>query len=90
MVLEDTLPEVAAVLETAGGLRFDLLTLMPPSVTDRASRDGDDQFRTLTARRPVFEHVLRRAADGEPGLEIRHGTSVRELVMFTPTTARRT
>ncbi len=81
MVLEDTLPEVAAVLETAGGLRFDLLTLMPPSVTDRASRDGDDQFRTLTARRPVFEHVLRRAADGEPGLEIRHGTSVRELVV---------
>lgn len=82
-VLEDTLPDVATALKAAGGLHFDLLTLMPPSVTDRASRDGDGQFRTLTARRPVFEHVLRRAADDEPGLEIRHRTSVRELVVRT-------
>jgi 2-polyprenyl-6-methoxyphenol hydroxylase-like FAD-dependent oxidoreductase len=83
IVLEQALPDVAAALEAAGGLRFDLLDLMPRSITDRTPRDGDERFRTITARRPVLEQVLRRTAEAEPGLEIRSGVTVRELVLKT-------
>jgi 2-polyprenyl-6-methoxyphenol hydroxylase-like FAD-dependent oxidoreductase len=81
MLLEEMLPDVAVAIEDAGGLRFDLLSLLPPSITDRTPRDGDERFRTLTARRPVLEHVLGRAAHAEPGLEIRRGGVVRELAV---------
>ena len=79
LVLQDALPDVYDALERAGAKRFDWLALMPPSITDRAPREGDEQLWTLTARRPVFEQVLARAAEGEAGLEIRRGVSVREL-----------
>ena len=81
IVLEETLPDVLAGLEAAGGIGFDPLPLMPPSITDRTPRAGDDQFRTVTARRPVLEQVLAEAADAETGLEIRRGVSVAELVL---------
>jgi 2-polyprenyl-6-methoxyphenol hydroxylase-like FAD-dependent oxidoreductase len=81
MVLEESLPDVLAGLETAGGAAFDPLPLMPPPITDRTPRDGDGRFRTVTARRPVFEQVLAEAANGEPGLEIRRGVSVADLVV---------
>lgn len=80
IVLEEELPDVLAALEAAGGLRFDLLDLMPPHITDRTRRDGDERFKTVTARRAVLEHVLAHAADAEPGLDVRRGVSVRELV----------
>lgn len=81
MLMEEMLPDVAVALETAGGLRFDLLSLMPPSITDRTPRAEDERFLTLTARRPVLEQVLSQAAHAEPGLEIRRGVDVRELVV---------
>lgn len=81
IVLEEELPDVIVALEAAGGLRFDPLCLMPPQITDRTPRDGDERFKTITARRPVLEHVLGRAADAEPGLEIHRGVCVRELVV---------
>jgi 2-polyprenyl-6-methoxyphenol hydroxylase-like FAD-dependent oxidoreductase len=80
IALEQALPDVLAGLEAAGGIAFDPLPLMPPSITDRTPRPGDDRFGTVTARRPVFEHVLGRAADAEPGLEIHRGLSVAGLV----------
>ncbi|MBV9005973.1 MAG: FAD-dependent monooxygenase [Solirubrobacterales bacterium] len=82
IVLEEELPDVLAALEAAGGLRFDPLCLMPPQITDRTPRDGDERFKTMTARRPVLERVLGGAADAEPGLEIRRGVSVRELLGY--------
>jgi 2-polyprenyl-6-methoxyphenol hydroxylase-like FAD-dependent oxidoreductase len=81
LVLEETLPDVLTALEVAGGAAFDPVPLMPPSISDRAPRDGDERFRTVTARRPVFELVLAEAADAEPGLEIRRGVSVADLVV---------
>ena len=51
IVLEEALPDVLADLEAAGGIAFDPLPMMPPSITDRAPRAGDDRFRTVTARR---------------------------------------
>ena len=80
MILEDALPDVARALEAAGSVRFNPLGLMPASITDRSPRDGDERFETITARRPVLEQVLARAASAEPGLEIRNNAAVRELL----------
>jgi 2-polyprenyl-6-methoxyphenol hydroxylase-like FAD-dependent oxidoreductase len=81
IVLEEELPDVLFALEAAGGLRFDPLCLMPPLITDRTPRDGDERFKTVTARRPVLEQVLSRAADAEPSLRIRRGVSVQGLLV---------
>ena len=78
-VLEEELPDVAAALAAAGALRFDVLSIMPPSISDRAARPGDERFVTLTARRPVLEQVLGRAAEEQPGLDVRRGTGVTGL-----------
>lgn len=80
IVLEQELPDVLAALVAAGGLRFDPLRLMPPTITDRTARHRDERFETVTARRAVLEQVLAQAAEAEPGLEVRRGVSVRELV----------
>jgi 2-polyprenyl-6-methoxyphenol hydroxylase-like FAD-dependent oxidoreductase len=78
-VLEEELPDVIARLAGAGAYRFDALSIMPPTITDRASRPDDERFETLTARRAVLEHVLARAADDEPGLDVRRGVAVGAL-----------
>src|ERR1700694_3909073 len=49
-VLETLLPDVAAALEVAGATRFDVLCTMPATIADRAPREGDDRFVTVTAR----------------------------------------
>jgi 2-polyprenyl-6-methoxyphenol hydroxylase-like FAD-dependent oxidoreductase len=81
MVLEQELPDVFEALVSAGAMRMDLLGLMPPTVTDRDPRAGDERFVTYTARRPVFEQVLGAAAKDEPGLEVRRGVTVKEPTM---------
>lgn len=81
IVLEQALPDVAGALAAAGATPFDALDLMPPSITDRTPKDGDERFRTITARRPVLEQVCRHAAEAEPGLDIRPGVAVRELLV---------
>ena len=80
IVLEEELPDVLLALEAAGGLRFDPLVLMPPTITDRSPREGDERFMTITARRPVLEQVLSSAADADSGLQIRRGVCVRGIV----------
>ena len=80
-VLEETLPDVFAGLVSAGALRLDLLGLMPPNLAEGGARAGDERFVTYTARRPIIEQVLGKAAEGEPGLEVRRGAGVKELTM---------
>jgi 2-polyprenyl-6-methoxyphenol hydroxylase-like FAD-dependent oxidoreductase len=81
IVLEETLPDVARGLEIAGATRFDALSTMPPLLSDRSRRAEDERFETITARRPVLEQVLAHAASSEPGLELRNGVKVRELLV---------
>jgi 2-polyprenyl-6-methoxyphenol hydroxylase-like FAD-dependent oxidoreductase len=81
IMLEDELPDIVAALDAVGGLRFDALRVMPPSIADRTPREGDERFKTITARRPVLEQALGRAAEAETGLAINRGVRVRELVM---------
>jgi 2-polyprenyl-6-methoxyphenol hydroxylase-like FAD-dependent oxidoreductase len=77
-VLDEALPDVRDALVAAGAARFDPLNVMPPTIADRAPRPGDERFATITARRPVFEHVLARIAEEE--LDIRRGVAVERLV----------
>jgi 2-polyprenyl-6-methoxyphenol hydroxylase-like FAD-dependent oxidoreductase len=83
IVLEETLPDIPAALEAAGGLRFDPLARLLPLTGDPTPRDGDERFGTITARRPVIEQVLGHTANAEPGLEVRRGVSVKELMLRT-------
>jgi 2-polyprenyl-6-methoxyphenol hydroxylase-like FAD-dependent oxidoreductase len=83
IVLEQELPDVLVALEAAGGLRFDPLRLMPPTIADRSPREGDERFTTVTARRPVLEQVLSSAADAESGLRVHRGVRVRGVVPQT-------
>jgi 2-polyprenyl-6-methoxyphenol hydroxylase-like FAD-dependent oxidoreductase len=78
-VLDEELPDVVGRLAGAGAVRFDWLSVMPPAIADRAPRPGDERFVTLTARRPVLEHVLARAAADEPGVDVRRGVAVASL-----------
>jgi 2-polyprenyl-6-methoxyphenol hydroxylase-like FAD-dependent oxidoreductase len=81
MVLGEILPEVLPALEAAGGLRFDLLEELLPAVPGATRREGDERFQTLTARRGALEQALAQVAEGEPGLEVRRGVAVTELVV---------
>ena len=63
-VLDENLPDVRDRLIEGGGLEFDILNVaMPPTVTDRSPRDGDERYWTLTARRPVLEAAFAHAGD---------------------------
>lgn len=78
-LLEEELPDVAEALAAAGAMRFDILSVMPPTIADRDARPGDERFRTLTARRPVLEQVFGRAAEQQAGLDVRRGVGVTGL-----------
>ncbi|MEA2178185.1 MAG: hypothetical protein QOG77_1482 [Solirubrobacteraceae bacterium] len=75
-VLEAELPDVCDALVADGARRFDALGALPPSISDRAARPGDERFVTVTARRPPFERVFACVAEAEPGVEVRRGVSV--------------
>jgi 2-polyprenyl-6-methoxyphenol hydroxylase-like FAD-dependent oxidoreductase len=78
-VLAAELPDVLEALEGAGALRLDPLARLPASIADRAARPGDERLVTTTARRPTLEQVLARAAEEQPGLEVRRGVTVEAL-----------
>lgn len=61
-LLDQTLPDVARALLQAAAAPFSALSVMPPFITDRAPRPGDDRFDTITARRPPARTVPRRIA----------------------------
>ncbi len=75
-VLDAELPEIRQALIDAGAVRYSALDALPPTITDREPRDGDDRFVTYNARRPTLERVLARAAEAQDGVEIRRGVAV--------------
>jgi 2-polyprenyl-6-methoxyphenol hydroxylase-like FAD-dependent oxidoreductase len=78
-LLEAELPDVADALVAAGAVRYDVLAALPDALTGGA-RDGDGRYATLTARRPLLEAVVARAAAAEPGVRIRRGCTVGALL----------
>jgi hypothetical protein len=65
---------VKQALIRTGCVRFDVLTTMPPSITDRRPREGDERFITITGRRPAMEYAV--ASVAERLVPVRRGVSV--------------
>jgi 2-polyprenyl-6-methoxyphenol hydroxylase-like FAD-dependent oxidoreductase len=79
LVLDEALPDITEALLLAGAAVVDPLRRLPPSIEDRSPRPGDDRLTTITGRRAVLELLIARAAEEQPGLDVRRGVGVREL-----------
>ena len=77
-VMRKELPEVADTLLALGGRPVNQLHLQPASATG-GHQAGDEQFDTVTGRRPVIEAALASVAAVQPGLTLRRGVRVTGL-----------
>lgn len=77
--MEQELPEVLDELMAAGGLRLNLLGMLPESRRG-PMRDGDERFETVTARRPVLEAAVAAVAGRTPDVTIRRGVAATGLL----------
>jgi 2-polyprenyl-6-methoxyphenol hydroxylase-like FAD-dependent oxidoreductase len=79
-LLEAELPDVVRAVEAAGGWRHNSLDNLPPTITDRDLRPGDERFEIITARRSTMEYVLAGITTREPRVSFHRGTTVAELL----------
>ncbi len=86
-LLDSHLPDVKEALLRVGCVAFDALATMPPSITDRTPREGDERFITITGRRPAIEYAV--ASVAERLLPVRRGTSIVGL-LTSPSAAKGT
>jgi 2-polyprenyl-6-methoxyphenol hydroxylase-like FAD-dependent oxidoreductase len=75
-IIKAEFPEVRQGLVDAGAAVVDPLAGMPPFMSDREPRPGDERLTTLTARRTTVEQVFGSVAAREPRLDIRRGVGV--------------
>jgi 2-polyprenyl-6-methoxyphenol hydroxylase-like FAD-dependent oxidoreductase len=83
-LLDRHLPDVKQAMLRAGCISFDMLGLMPPTITDRSARPDDDRFVTVTGRRTTLEYAVAKAADAV--LPVIRGVSVSALLTGRPQT----
>ncbi len=74
------LPHVWTRLLEAGIREHNLATHPPTSISDRASRDGDEQLVYVQGRRSTVETVVRHAAEDDPLIEVLAGTAAKGLL----------
>jgi 2-polyprenyl-6-methoxyphenol hydroxylase-like FAD-dependent oxidoreductase len=79
-VCDDELPGLTDRLQAAGCVWIDPLAVLPPTLTDTAPRPDDTALRLVTGRRPVVESVIAAAAEDQPGVTVRRGVQVVELL----------
>ncbi len=79
-VCDEELPGMTNRLQAAGLVWTDPLAVLPRGITDRDPRAGDDVFRFVTGRRPVAESVIAAAAQEQPGVTVRRGVRMTELI----------
>src|SRR5579859_6330595 len=77
-ILDAHLPDVKEALVRAGCVMFDMSSLMPPLITDRARREDDKRFVTVTGRRTTIEYAV--ASTAERLVPVRRGVSITNLV----------
>jgi 2-polyprenyl-6-methoxyphenol hydroxylase-like FAD-dependent oxidoreductase len=77
-LLDEHLPEVPALLASAGAHRYNGLVNMPSTITDRAPRPGDERFATLATRRPLLEYAMATATAA--AVDVRRGVRVAGLL----------
>src|SRR5262249_47610742 len=79
-IVDADLPGMTEALVDAGCVWGDPVGGLPPFITDREPRVGDDRLRFVTGRRPVIEATFARAADNSTGVTIRRGCAVTGLL----------
>ncbi len=82
MISDQELPGLTDDLLQSGCVWVDYLDSrsLPPTITDRAPRPGDEAMRFVTGRRPIVEWAVAAMAQAAPNVTIRRGTKVRELI----------
>ncbi|MBZ9867532.1 FAD-dependent oxidoreductase [Mesorhizobium sp. CA15] len=82
MVADQELPGLTDKLLRAGCVWMDFFDprSLPPTITDRAPRLGDEAMRFVTGRRPVIEWAVAEMAQAAPNVTVRRGIKVRELI----------
>jgi 2-polyprenyl-6-methoxyphenol hydroxylase-like FAD-dependent oxidoreductase len=73
-------PDVRDALLAAGATELRFTDHLPPTLTDRSPRPGDDDLVAIACRRTTFEWVLRRAVLAQPGVVLRHGVVAEGVV----------
>src|SRR5262249_35859285 len=84
--MERELPEVLDEVLAAGGLRLDILAMLPESRRG-PRRDGDERFVTVTAPRPGLQAGGGAGAGRPPGGPLRRGVAVTGLLADSPARA---
>lgn len=79
-ILRRRLPDVYEALLAQGATELSVDRILPPDITDRNPRPGDDDLALLCCRRLTIEWVLRRAVTDEPGVTWRSGVGVAGLL----------
>jgi 2-polyprenyl-6-methoxyphenol hydroxylase-like FAD-dependent oxidoreductase len=77
-LLEAELPDAVREFDDLGAIRYNPFELIPAEVTG-GLQPGDERFTFLTARRPIGETALARAAAKTADLEVRRGVAVAGL-----------
>ncbi|WP_085808185.1 NAD(P)/FAD-dependent oxidoreductase [Sphingomonas sp. TZW2008] len=80
-IIRDEHPQLLADLYAAGCRDIAFADMLPPALRDRyVPQPGDADLTILTSRRTTLELVIRRYVERLPGVTIRSGVKVRELV----------
>jgi 2-polyprenyl-6-methoxyphenol hydroxylase-like FAD-dependent oxidoreductase len=82
MISDLELPGLTDGLLRAGCVWVDNLDSLslPPTITDRAPRPGDESMRCVAGRRPVVEWAIAAMAQTAPNVTIRRGIKVGGLI----------
>jgi len=79
-ILRERAPDVLDELLAQGATELSVERILPPDITDREPRPGDDDLVLLCCRRLTIEWVLRRAVTAEQGVVWRGGVGVAGLL----------
>lgn len=82
MISDVEMPGLTDGLLRAGCVWVDNLDCesLPPTITDRAPRPGDEAMRCVAGRRPVIEWVVAALAQNAPNVTIRRAAKVQSLI----------
>ena len=83
-LLEEELPEVAAVMARDGAVRGNPVHGAPESITG-GPRPVDARYEILSGRRAIVERAVAAVAEETPGLQVRRGVSAAGLIGGTET-----
>jgi flavin-dependent dehydrogenase len=74
-VLDAELPDVRDELLALGGRRFSIAAPALAALDD-ATREGDERFETIAARRPIIEAAFAHVAEDSVGMKVVRGVTV--------------